>query len=450
MKGVFKACDIRGVAGEELTAPLAYQIGRAIGVKLTGCDVVVGGDIRLSTPWLKEELIKALVDSGCRVIDVGILATPVFYYALKKTGAAGGVMVTASHNPGKYNGFKMVFGNMPVSEEDVEEIGRMVDEKQQVDGCGSCSELAIIDEYIRFTSGLAADGRQLKVVVDAGNGATALMAPQLFRAAGYDVVELYCDADGHFPNRPPNPALAENLADLGQAVRKHGARLGVAFDGDGDRVGFVDENGRPIDNDDIIVLLARAFLEKEPGAIIYDAKCSMVAAEEIAKAGGRAVMARAGHTFSKAAFLREKALFAGEISGHFFFRELNYDDGMYAGLTICDFVAQHGALSALVDAIPNYLLTPDIRVKYNGSDKEAVLEEIASALVDYQPNRIDGVRIDFADGWAMIRSSVTEPLFTLRFEAKTKERLAEISDILVAALPDKIKTAVLNALPPLD
>ncbi|WP_346354006.1 phosphomannomutase/phosphoglucomutase [Azotosporobacter soli] len=450
MKGVFKACDIRGVAGEELTAELAYRIGRAIGVKLAGRKVVVGGDIRLSTPWLKAELIKALLESGCQVTDVGILATPVFYYALRKTGADGGVMVTASHNPGKYNGFKMVFGNMPVSEEDVAEIGRLVEENARVDGTGTLTELALIEDYLRDTSALAADGKGMKVVVDAGNGATALIAPKLFRAAGYEVVELYCEPDGHFPNRPPNPALAENLADLGRAVRQSGAQLGVAFDGDGDRVGFVDENGRPIDNDDIIVLLARAFLEHEPGTIIYDAKCSMVAAEEIVKAGGKAVMARAGHTFSKAAFLRERALFAGEISGHFFFRELNYDDGMYAGLQICQFVAEHGSLAELVDAIPNYLLTPDIRVKYVKPDKEEVLEQIALALAAYQPNRIDGVRIDFADGWGMIRASVTEPLFTLRFEAKTRQRLDEIIELLLAALPDKIRAAVLNALPPLN
>ena len=230
-------------------------------------------------------------------------------------------------------------------------------------------------------------------------------------------------------------------------MRESKAGLGVAFDGDGDRVGFVDENGRAIDNDAIIVLLARAFLAQEQGAIVYDAKCSMVAKEEIIRSGGKAVMARAGHTFSKAAFLSEKALFAGEISGHFFFRELNYDDGMYAGLKICEFVAQNGALSKLVDEIPRYLLTPDIRIKYSGTDKDAVLDQIALALEKYQPNRIDGVRIDFPDGWAMIRSSVTEPLFTLRFEAKSKARLEEISAILIEALPDKIKTAVLKALP---
>ncbi|MCX7781534.1 MAG: phosphomannomutase/phosphoglucomutase, partial [Negativicutes bacterium] len=185
-----------------------------------------------------------------------------------------------------------------------------------------------------------------------------------------------------------------------------------------------------------------SYLERETGTIVYDAKCSMVVPQEVAKAGGRAVMARAGHTFSKAAFRRENALFAGEISGHFFFRELGYDDGMFAGLKVCEFVAAHGPLSKLVDAIPNYLLTPDIRVPYPGNDKEAVLRQVAEKLAAYRPNLIDGVRIEFADGWGMIRASVTEPLFTLRFEAKTKERLAEIETLLLEALPEHVRQAV--------
>jgi phosphomannomutase/phosphoglucomutase len=269
-----------------------------------------------------------------------------------------------------------------------------------------------------------------------------LIVPHLFRVLGYEVIELYCQPDGTFPNRPPNPALAENLTALGEKVRQTGAALGIAFDGDGDRAGFVDENGRPLDNDDMIVLLARYYLEKENGTIIFDAKCSMVVPEEITKAGGQAVMARAGHTFSKAAFLRENALFAGEISGHFFFRELGYDDGMFAGLKICEFVAKHGSLAVLADAIPNYLLTPDIRVPYPGPDKEVILDKVAKVLAAYQPNRIDGVRIEFADGWGMIRASVTEPLFTLRFEAKSQQRLNEIIAILLDALPENIKIAV--------
>jgi phosphomannomutase/phosphoglucomutase len=444
---IFHACDIRGIAGTELTEGIAHKIGLAVGVKLTGRKVVVGGDIRLSTPSLKGIIIKALVQSGCEVIDVGMVATPVFYYALKATKAVGGVMVTASHNPAPYNGFKLVFGDQPVTEDDVLEIKQMVEDGASISGEGTIVTLPIVEEYIASTA-LLAQKSKLRVVVDAGNGATSHIAPQLFKQLGYDVIELYCEPDGNFPNRSPNPALAENLQGLGEKVRESNANLGVAFDGDGDRVAFVDENGRPVDNDDIIVLIAQYYLEKQPGTIIYDAKCSMVAPEEIIKAGGKPIMARAGHTFSKAAFINEKALFAGEISGHFFFRELGYDDGMFAGLKVCEFVAAHGSLAALVDEIPNYILTPDIRITYKGTDKEAVLDDVAQKLVAYQPNRIDGVRIEFEDGWGMIRASVTEPLFTLRFEAKSAERLREIIDLLVCALPENIKAAVMNALPP--
>jgi phosphomannomutase/phosphoglucomutase len=444
--GIFQACDIRGLADTELTNDIAYKIALAIGMKLSGKKVVVGGDVRLSTPRLKQILIDGLVHSGCQVIDIGIVATPVFYYALKAAMADGGVMVTASHNPAPYNGFKLVLGPQPVTEEDVAEIGRLVASGDSVQGQGSLEKLEIVEDYITYIKDKAKPQHLLRVVVDAGNGATSLIAPALYRAIGYDVVELYCQPDGAFPNRSPNPSLAENLKKLGEKVRAAGASLGVAFDGDGDRVAFVDENGRALDNDDIMVLLAQYYLRKEPGTIIYDAKCSMVVPEEVDKAGGRAVMARAGHTFSKAAFLREHALFAGEISGHFFFSELGNDDGMFGGLKLCEFVAASGSLAKLVDSIPNYLLTPDIRVPYHGADKPEVLDAIAAKLQAYKLNRIDGVRIEFADGWGMIRASVTEPLFTLRFEAKSPERMQQNMHILVDALPGSINQAVQDKL----
>lgn len=438
---IFHACDIRGIAGKDLTDYMARRIALAVGVKLTGQTVVVGGDIRLSTPALQRIVLDALAESGCHVLDIGTVATPVFYYALKTTGAAGGVMITASHNPAPYNGFKLVLGPEPVTEADIAEIAAMVAVDRRTTGNGAIVARPVVDEYVQYTAGLAKPGH-LRVVIDAGNGATAPIAPRLFRALGYDVIEMYCRPDGAFPHRPPNPALAENLAALGARVRETGADLGIAFDGDGDRVGFVDETGQAVDNDDILVLLARHYLRREKGTVIYDAKCSMVVPEEIAKAGGRAVMARAGHTFSKAAFLREKALFAGEISGHFFFRELGYDDGMYAGLKMCEIVAESGPLGTLVNTIPNYILTPDIRVPYPGQDKEAILAGVAARLAAYRPNLIDGVRIEFSDGWGMIRASVTEPLFTLRFEAKTPERLREIITLLLDALPDYLRAAV--------
>lgn len=446
--GIYHACDIRGIADTELTDDVARDIGRAIGVKLSGKKIVVGGDVRLSTPRLHQIMVEALTESGCAVVDIGTVATPVFYFAVKETGASGGVMITASHNPPAYNGFKLVQGATPVTDKDIADIAALVKRGARTCGAGSVTALPMIDQYIKSTAAKALRGR-LRIVVDAGNGATAQIAPALYRSLGYDVVELFCEPDGTFPHRAPNPALAENLIALREKVVATGAVLGVAFDGDGDRAAFVDEKGRAVDNDDMIILIARSCLERQPGAIIYDSKCSMAVREEIEKAGGRAVMARAGHTFSKAAFLREHALFAGEISGHFFFEELGYDDGMYAGLKIAQFVAQHGPLSACIDAIPNYFLTPDIRVPYAGADKENILALAAEKLSLYRPNRIDGVRIDFEDGWGMIRASVTEPLFTLRFEAKTQPRLRAIAGRILQALPDDVQAAVKEKLPPL-
>ncbi|MDT8902948.1 phosphomannomutase/phosphoglucomutase [Anaeroselena agilis] len=438
---IFHACDIRGIAGGDLTDVAARKIALAVGLKLAGRQVVVGGDVRLSTPALQAIVIETLAESGCHVLDIGTVSTPAFSYALKKTAAVGGVMVTASHNPAPYNGFKLVLGPEPVSEADIADLARLVAAGARTEGSGSIARLPVAADYLAFTAACARRG-SLKVVLDAGNGAVSRLAPQLFRSLGYDVVELYCQPDGNFPHRPPNPALAENLAALGAEVCRTGAALGAAFDGDGDRVGFVDETGRPLDNDDIIVLLARHYLARESGAVVYDAKCSMVVAEEIAKAGGRAVMARAGHTFSKQAFRRENALFAGEISGHFFFRELGYDDGAFAALKIAEIVAASGPLSVLADSVPDYLLTPDIRIPYPQPDKQAVIAAAAAALAPYRPNLIDGVRVEFPDGWGMIRASVTEPLFTFRFEAKTPARLAEIGDILLGALPASLREAV--------
>jgi len=443
---IFQACDIRGIAGKDLSPIVARKIGLAVGLKLAGQPVVVGGDMRLSTPEFQRIIIDALLESGCKVIDIGTVATPLLYFALKDSGGSGGVMITASHNPSAYNGFKLVFGSQPVTEEDIGAIARLVEQNARTTGAGTIEKRPVTDKYLAYTAQKSKAGT-LKVVIDAGNGATSRIAPRLFRALGYEVIELYCEPDGRFPNRPPNPALAENLAGLGEKVRSSGAALGVAFDGDGDRVGFVDENGRPADNDYIMVLLARYYLETGPGTVIYDAKCSMVVPEEITKAGGRPIMARAGHTFSKAAFLREDALFAGEISGHFFFRELGYDDGMFAALKVTELVASHGSLAALIDAVPNYVLTPDIRVPYPHADKQAVLEAAAEKLACYRPNLIDGVRIEFADGWGMIRSSVTEPLFTLRFEAKSNSRLREIIAILLAALPESLAHLIQTKIP---
>ena len=443
MANIFHACDIRGIVGTDLTVEKTREIGLAVGSKLAGKRVIVGGDVRLSTPELQPIIVAALAEAGCDVINVGIVSTPAFYFALQQLDAEGGVMVTASHNPAPYNGFKLVLGPQPISEAAIADIADIVARQDFSSGFGSQSEYPVLADYIEKTVRKAERSSQpFKVVVDAGNGAAALTAPIVFTELGYDVVKLFCEIDGSFPNRPPNPALSENLAALSAKVIECGAAAGIAFDGDGDRVGIVDERGNIVANDHIMVLLARYYLAGQAGTVIYDAKCSMVVPEEIIKAGGRPIMARAGHTFSKIAFLEEQALFAGEISGHFFFKELGYDDGLFAGIKVCELIARYGPLSKQVATIPKYFLTPDIRVPYQGSDKAEILTAMEEKLAPYTPNRIDGVRIEFPDGWGMMRSSVTEPLFTLRFEATTLLRLQEIEQLFLSALPERLYETV--------
>lgn len=437
---IFQACDIRGVAGTELSDVMVRKIALALGTLFKGRRVVVGGDVRISTPALQQIVMDALVESGCTVLDIGTVPTPVFYFALGHYGTDCGVMVTASHNPARYNGLKPVLGARPVLAQDIQNIARLVAAGAQVSGPGRLCTAPCVQAYVDYTAALVQPGR-LRVVLDAGNGACSTVAPRLFRRLGYDVVELYCTPDGTFPHRPPNPALPENIAALGRAVRQSGAQLGVAFDGDGDRVAFVDATGRAVPNDVAIVLFARACLAERHGTVVYDAKCSMAVPEAIAAAGGRPVMARAGRTYVQALFQQHQAVLAGEISGHFFFQELGYDDGMYAALRMCGIVNHQGPLAQLAASVSHYVITPDIRVPYNG-DKEAVIRQTATNLSQFHLNMIDGVRLEFPDGWGMVRASVTEPLLTLRLEAKTAARLGEIARLLLAALPAPVRAAV--------
>lgn len=439
---IYQACDIRGRADRELTDELVQRIGWALGTLYTGQTVLVGGDVRLTTEKYKIILTEALLESGCNVLDIGIVATPVFYYAYKKMNLNGGVMVTASHNPPEYNGFKLLFGSEPTREEQIQQISRLVDEGARTYGQGQKTTLDVGQDYLNDTAKWFTFHQPLKVVVDGGNGAASLFAPELYQRAGLEVIELFCEPDGRFPNRKPNPALPENLVALTEAVREHHADVGVAFDGDGDRVGIVSEQGDVVPTEFIMALIAQQALAGEKGAIIYDSKCPLVVPETVRKMGGKAVMARAGHTFSKQAFLDEQALFAGEISGHFFFRELGYDDGMFGGLKVCQLIAERGSLSQQIAQFPQSVLTPDIRVRYEAGDKALVLDELADALKEYKPNRIDGVRLDFDDAWGLIRSSVTEPLFTLRFEAKNETALKKVMTVFLKALPERVRQPI--------
>ena len=443
---IFKSCDVRGRYGRDLDPGIAEHLGMAVGTRLGGKRVVVGGDLRPSTKPLKEALVKGLIATGCHVIDVGILPTPAFYFAKDDLDADGGVMVTGSHNPPGDNGFKISLGHWPITEQEMESLQQLISEGAFAQQPGTCEQREFIDRYADAIQRAFRATSPLRVVVDAGNGCFWRVAPQVLRAMGHNVVELFCEPDGRFPGRSPNPAVAANLRTLRKTVLSSGADLGVAYDGDGDRAVFVDERGRVVQNDASIVLFARYLLRRQPAEIVYDLKCSSVVTEEIARAGGQPIMERSGHAFIKTTLLQRGAVFGGEISGHFFFGEIGRDDALYATLLLLELLDEQGrSLAAQADTVPHYAITPDFRLPCAPLEARAIVEELRQAFAQefgYKVDTLDGVRVAWTDGWALVRPSVTEPLLTLRFEAYEKARLPDVQRTIIARSPRLQKLGV--------
>ncbi|MBI3947642.1 MAG: phosphomannomutase/phosphoglucomutase [Armatimonadetes bacterium] len=447
MRSIFKACDVRGVYGRELTDEAVRRIGAAMAtmIRRRGQEarVVVGGDVRLSTPSLKAALLEGLTRCGAECVDLGIVPTPVFYFARRHLGIAAGVMVTASHNPAPHNGLKLVLGDLPITAEELAALRALAEAGEGDTGSGRVEDARVLDAYCRFvmraTAGWHPHPRASapRIVVDPGNGAWARLAAPLLRVAGYPVIAINDEPDGRFPGRDPNPAIAEHLSGLCERVRAEGAALGIAFDGDGDRVAFVDERGSPVTTDEAAMLLVRALVPGEPGArVAHDIKCSQAIADEVRRLGGVPLMERSGHTFLKARMIREGALLGPEASGHYFFRALGGgDDGLYCAFLMAGIVGRsRQALSEMVDALPHYAITPDIRVRFTG-DPAPLLAAIAAAFPPEQVSRLDGVRVQFPDGWGLARPSVTEAALTLRFEGRTPEALHRIREAFLAPAP---------------
>jgi len=446
--GVFKACDIRGAYGQDLTDDIVYRIGRALGTLAGGKVVILSGDVRPSTRTLKSALTRGLVESGAEILDIGTVPTPAFYFARHYLKTDVGAMITASHNPPEFNGLKLTLGPLPITEEELDLVRRLAESGHFSHGAGSLLTMDIIPAYESFIESAApraAEAASFKTVVDCGNGCYSELAPAVFRSFGYRTEELFCTPDGTFPNRSPNSAVAENLAALCRKVRDTGAQLGVAFDGDGDRVAFVDNRGRFLTSDKAIVILARHILNSYPGAaVVYDLKCSSVVPEAVAEAGGIPIPERSGHTFIKTRMITEDAVFGGEVSGHYFYRELRGgDDGLYSALLMAHILATTGSrLSDLADSIAEYATTPDIRLAFRG-DREQIIARIAGHFPDSDVSRLDGVRVSFPGGWGLARMSVTEPVITLRFEAEDGRRLLEIVDIFLEPVPELRESVVL-------
>ncbi|MCL5999338.1 MAG: phosphomannomutase/phosphoglucomutase [Chloroflexi bacterium] len=439
---IYKACDVRGRYGTELLDEHATRLGLALAQHCGHVDILVGGDGRLSTPSLKAHLVAALSRGGCRVIDLGILPTPALYYARRHLGVPAAIMVTASHNPAADNGFKIALGRMPITPEELRTLAGIAEainpgDFQDAQGTEALA-IDILPDYITFAQGQATKLADMRVVVDCANGVSALVARRIWDHTGAQVSYLFDTVDGNFPNHAPDPSNARNLQALCQAVRDVHADFGVAYDGDADRVVFVDSLGRPLSGDRAIVLFVRQALQDGPAPIVYDQKCSLIVADAIRELGGEPVIERSGHTFIKTSFLRRDAPYAGEISGHHFFRQLQGDDGIIASLYMANIVRQSGHnLAELADVIQAYPITPDIRLRMEDTAARRVLQNLGLAL-DGEASLItlDGLRAEFPDGWGIARLSVTEPAITLRFEGKDQKSLDRIMRRFEQAAPD--------------
>ena len=436
---IYKDCDIRGIYEKEITAADTYKIGRALATLAPG-KILAGGDVRLSTPELKEALVKGLMESGAELVDLGTIPTPALYYALKHSDAVAGATVTASHNPPKYNGVKFMIGSEPVTRPTVDKLEAVVLSGAYAEKQGSVSQWNVCSEYLDFLAGRFQAKKPLHVLVDAGSGAMSSIAPEAFRRAGYQVTELFCEADGSFPHRDPNPAEYSHLGPTGEAVRACGADFGVAFDGDGDRAVFLDEKGVPVQNEKSLVLFIRALLKGKPTPVVYDQKSSSIIRDAILEMGGTPLPEKSGHSFIKKRFLDNGAAVAGEVSGHFFFGELGYDDGLFAGLMMADLIAGSGKkLSAMVENIVCPPITPDIRIPCAYAQQQSWLDRVEAMAVERgaQISHLDGVRADYPDGWLLMRKSVTAEQVTLRAEARTEARLKELLSQVAAILPEE-------------
>jgi len=436
---IFRQYDIRGTVGADLTVEGARAVGRAVGSEATqrlgrAPVLAVGRDNRPSGDALQGALIEGLLAAGAAVEDVGLLPTPALYFAIHHLGADGGVQVTGSHNPPEMNGFKMVLGGLPFAGDDIQGLRERIERDRFASGHGTRSAHAVLDDYRREVLGrIGPLDRPLRVVVDCGNGTAGLTDPDVLESLGATVDRLYCESDGTFPHHHPDPTVLANLRDLQARVRAWGADVGIAFDGDGDRVGAVDEGGTVLFGDQILALLGQDVVRRlgKGQQVIFDVKCSDALPEALERAGARPVMWMTGHSYIKAKMKESGAVLGGEMSGHMFFGPpdyLGFDDALYAAARLLKIVAAQGRpLSALRAGLPQYVSTPEIRVDCPESRKVAVVEAAARHFAAQYPTvTIDGVRWRTADGWGLIRASNTQPILVMRFEARSAPGLEAI------------------------
>ena len=444
---IFREYDIRGRVPEELNQETVHRLALSFGTYYQShgaSKITLGRDCRLSSPELRDSLLGGLLETGVDVLDLGMVPTPLLYFSLHYFDVDGGIQITGSHNPPEYNGFKISLGKTTIYGEEIQEIRRIGETGKFYNGKGRVQSAEVLGPYLDYLRDNLQPGHlPTKVVVDGGNGMGGLVAPDAFAAMDVEVVKLFCEPDGHFPNHHPDPTVPENLTAAISKVSETSADLAIAFDGDADRIGVVDREGSIIFGDQLMIIFSRDLLERHPGAtIIGEVKCSQVLFDDIKQHGGKPLMWKVGHSLIKNKLKEEGALLAGEMSGHLFFAEryFGYDDAIYAGARLLEILTRKGkGIKELLEGVPPMVSTPEIRLDCPDDKKFQLVAEMAQEFKkDHQVIDVDGARVLFDGGWGLVRASNTQPVLVFRFEAQDEKRLEQIRQIFMGKFEEKM------------
>ena len=445
---IFREYDIRGRVPEELNQETVHRLGLSFGTYYQShgaSKITLGRDCRLSSPELRDSLLHGLLEAGVDVLDLGMVPTPLLYFSLHYFDVDGGIQITGSHNPPEYNGFKISLGKVTIYGDEIQEIREIAGAGEFHNGKGRLESAEIVGHYLDYLRDNLKPGHlPIRAVVDGGNGMGGLVAPDAFTAMGVEVVKLFCEPDGHFPNHHPDPTVPENLKTAISKVSETSADLAIAFDGDADRIGVVDHEGNIIFGDQLMIIFSRDLLERHPGAtIIGEVKCSQVLFDDIEHHGGKPLMWKVGHSLIKKKLKEESALLAGEMSGHLFFAEryFGYDDAIYAGARLLEILTRTGkSIKELLAGVPPMVSTPEIRLDCPDDKKFQLVAEMAEEFKkDHQVIDVDGARVLFDSGWGLVRASNTQPVLVFRFEAQDEERLEQIRQIFMNKFEEKME-----------
>ena len=432
---IFRANDIRGIAFEDLTQEVVFALGKALGTESINRkqnEFIIGRDGRVSSPQLFEWLSDGVLSTGCNVIDIGIVPSPVFYYSTFKLNSSSGVVITGSHNPADYNGFKILFHNNSTSSEEVQSIKKRIKDKNFLSGKGNVEKTDVVENYIdEVVDNIKLKG-QLNISIDCGNGAAGVVAERVYKGLGCKVEGLFCDLNGEFPNHHPDPSRPENVEDLIKSVTKNNSDIGLAFDGDADRLGVISPSGEMIFPDMQMIIFSEYILKNNPNSkIVFDVKCSKLLEETILKSGGTPIMSKTGHTFIKTMIRENNAILGGEMSGHIFFNDRwpGFDDGIYAGARMLEILSYSNG-EDIFKALPRLISTPEINIQTTDEDKFFIIDEFKemSNFKDGKIIDIDGITVEFDNGWGLLRASNTSPVLVLRFEADSIQTLNTIKE----------------------